>query len=180
LKKAVSIVLLSFFLFNTIGYKLLFYYQVLVADSRMEAKIENLQDSDPSLFTVKIPIRLPYHTDWKDYESVEGEVTYHNTTYRYVKQKVFRDTLILLCVNYPEKSQIRKNYNDYFKKVNDLTSDSSKKQVLKQASDDFYQKSESFLAKIYPITISGYSTLNRVLKTSSFIPTIEVPPDQIS
>lgn len=152
----------------------------MVADSRMQAKIENLQDSDPSLFTVKIPIRLPYHTDWKDYESVEGEVTYHNTTYRYVKQKVFRDTLILLCVNYPEKSQIHKNYSDYFKKVNDLNSDSSKKQVLKQAKDDFYQKSKSFLAEIYPVTISGYFALNRVLKTSSFIPIIEIPPDQRS
>lgn len=152
----------------------------MVADSRMQAKIEAMQDSDKSLFTVKIPIRLPYHTDWKDYESVEGEITYNNTTYKYVKRKVLRDTLILLCVNYQEKSLIRKNYNDYFKKVYDLATDSPKKQVLKQTKDDFYQKSESLPGAVYPLTVSGYISFIQVLKTSSYNPLIEIPPDQIS
>ncbi|MHB1177208.1 MAG: hypothetical protein ACYCZO_02645, partial [Daejeonella sp.] len=151
MKKAISILLLSFFLFNIIGYKLFFYYLVTEADSRIQAKIAVLHESDESLFTVKIPIRLPYHTDWKDYESVEGEMTYNNTTYKYVKRKVLRDTLILLCVKYQEKSVIEKNSNEYFKKVNDLTTDNSKKQEIKHAKEDFYQKSENSLAAFYPL-----------------------------
>lgn len=162
------------------GYKLFFYYQIKVADAIMQAKIETLKESDKSLFTVKIPIRLPYHTDWKDFESVEGEMIYENTTYKYVKRKVLRDTLILLCVNYLEKSLIQENSNDYFKKVNDLAADNSKKQVLKQTKDDFYQKSENLPGAVYPLAKFDNFFLNQVLKTSSYNPKIEIPPDQFS
>jgi hypothetical protein len=176
LKKAISILLLSFFLFNIIGYKLFFYYQVTEADSRIQAKIDVLHESDESLFTVKIPIRLPYHTDWKDYESVEGEMTYNNTTYKYVKRKVFRDTLILLCVKYQEKSVIEKNSNEYFKKVNGLTTDNSKKQEIKHAKEDFYQKSENSLPAFNPLKTFRYFSLIQVLKTSSYHSELERPP----
>ncbi len=168
--------LLSLFLFTTIGYKLLFYYQIRAADSRIQAKIETLHESDESLFTVKIPIRLPYHTDWKDFESVEGEMTYDNTTYKYVKRKVLRDTLILLCVKHQEKSVIEKNSNEYFKKVNDLTTDHSKKQEIKQAKEDFYQKSESSLAAVFFLSTFQYSLFGQVLKTSSYHSELERPP----
>lgn len=168
--------LLSFFLFNIIGYKLFFYYQITEADSRIQAKIAVLHESDESLFTVKIPIRLPYHTDWKDYESVEGEMTYNNTTYKYVKRKVLRDTLILLCVKYQEKSVIEKNSNEYFKKVNDLTTDNSKKQEIKHAKEDFYQKSENSIASFYSLKTFPYYSLSQVLKTSSYHSELERPP----
>ena len=176
MKKAISILLLSFFLFNIIGYKLFFYYQVTEADSRIQAKIDVLHESDESLFAVKIPIRLPYHTDWKDYESVEGEMTYNKTTYKYVKRKVLRDTLILLCVKYQEKSVIEKNSNEYFKKVNDLTTDHSKKQEIKHAKEDFYQKSENSTASFYPLKTFRYYSLNQILKTSSYHQKIDRPP----
>jgi len=176
LKKAISILLLSFFLFNIIGYKLFFFYQVIEADSLIQARIDVLHESDESLFTVKIPIRLPYHTDWKDYESVEGEMTYNKTTYKYVKRKVLRDTLILLCVKYQEKSVIEKNSNEYFKKVNDLTTDSKKKQEIKHAKDDFYQKSEISMDTFYPLKTFRYHSLNQILKISSYHSELERPP----
>ena len=143
----------------------------------MDATIANMNESDKSLFTVKIPIRLPYHTDWKNFESVEGEVTYNQTTYKYVKRKVLRDTLILLCVNFQEKSQIQKNSNDFFKKINDLTADNGKKQVLKQYKIDFFQRSENLLAEVYPIKVSLYFLNNQLLKFTSYNSPIEMPPD---
>lgn len=159
-----------------IGYKLLFYYQIRVAESFMQERIQTIDESDESLFTLKIPIRLPYHTDWKDFESVEGEISYNNTTYKYVKRKVLRDTLILLCVNYQEKSLIRKNQDDYFKRVNDLTADNSKKQVLKQTKDDYYQELRTLFASVYPISITLFHCFNHNIKTSAYIPSIDVPP----
>ncbi|WP_026899081.1 hypothetical protein [Daejeonella oryzae] len=179
MKKGVSILLLGFFLFNIIGYKLFFYYQIAVADSRMQSKIETMHETDRSLFTIKIPIRLPYHTDWKDFESIEGEMTYKNTTYKYVKRKVLRDTLILLCVNHQEKSLIQKNSDDYFKKVNDLNTDKSK-QVLKQSKDDFFEKSVKLSFPDYPIILFDHSLFSRVLKTSTYKSSIEMPPDHLS
>lgn len=134
------------FLFNTIGYKAIFSYLEKEADSRIEAKISNIDELDKRLITVKIPINLPYHTDWSEFESVDGEMTFKNKTYKYVKRKVLRDTLILLCIDHTEKSQLQKSSADYYKKVNDLAPESNKKPVLKQAKTDYYQDSSSMLA----------------------------------
>lgn len=168
--------MLSFFLFNILGYKLFFYYQLTEADSRIQAKIDVLQESDESLFTVKIPLRLPYHTDWKHYESVEGEMSYKNTTYKYVKRKVLRDTLILLCIEHREKSIIERNSNDFAKKVNEVLPDGSKKQILKQTKEDFYQKSHNISAAVYAMRISITFPLIQDLETSSYHQKIDRPP----
>lgn len=176
MRRVVSVLLVSCFLFNIAGYKLFFYYQLVQADSRIQARIETIRESDKNLFAVKIPIRLPYHTDWTDFESVEGEMTYNNTTYKYVKRKVLRDTLILLCIEHREKSLIQKNSSDYSKKVNDLLPDTSKKQILKQAKDDFYQRAEGLEGAFYTVKSSAIVTPEQVLKTSSYHQEIDRPP----
>ena len=145
LKKTACIILLLVFLFNSIGYKALFFYLEKQADSRMDAKIRTLDELDKQLISVKIPINLPYQTDWREFESTDGEMIYKGKTYKYVKRKVMRDTLILLCIDHKEKSELEKSSSDYFKKVNDLASESSKKPVLKQAKTDYYQETTELL-----------------------------------
>lgn len=140
MKKSASIFLLLIFLFNTIGYKVFFFYQERQADARIEARIRTIGEMDKRLITVKLPINLPYQTDWTEFESVDGEMNYNGATYKYVMRKVMRDTIILLCIDHKEKSQIEKRSSDYFKKVNDLASESQKKPVLKQAQTDYYQE----------------------------------------
>ena len=54
-------------------------------------------------------------------------MTYNNKTYRYVKRKVLRDTLILLCIEHREKSIIERNRKDFAKKINEVLPDGSKK-----------------------------------------------------
>ncbi|HUH33018.1 MAG TPA: hypothetical protein VLZ28_03640, partial [Daejeonella sp.] len=126
MKKAASIFLLIVFLFNTVGYKALFCYLEEQADVRLEAKIKTLDESDSRLITVKIPINLPYQTDWREFESIDGEMTFKGKTYRYVMRKVLRDTLILLCINHEEKSQLQRASAEYYKKINDLASNTKK------------------------------------------------------
>ena len=176
MRRIVSIALIGCFLFNMIGYKLCFYYQIIEADSRIQARIESLNESEENLFTVKIPIRLPYHTDWKEFESVEGEMTYNNSTYRFVKRKVLRDTLILLCIEHREKSIIERNSGDFAKKVNEVLPDGSQKQILKQAKEDFYQKSNGVSVAIYSLESSVTFFVIQALKTSSYHQKIDRPP----
>lgn len=148
LKKAASIFLLLIFLFNTIGYKAFFLYQERQADARIEARIRTISELDKRLISIKIPINLPYQTDWREFESVDGEMSYKGRTYKYVKRKVMRDSIILLCIDHKEKSQIEKTSSDYFKKVNDLASDNQKKPVLKQAKSDYYQETKDLFNPI--------------------------------
>lgn len=146
MKKAASILLLTVFLFNTIGYKGVFLYLEQEADSRIEARIRNLDELDKQLIAVKIPINLPYQTDWREFESVDGEMTFKGKTYKYVKRKVLRDTLILLCIDHKEKSELLKSSADYFAQVNDLASETNKKTVLKQVKTEYFQEVKNLFA----------------------------------
>jgi hypothetical protein len=179
LKKSASILLLLIFLFNTIGYKALFFYLEKEADARIEAKIRTIDELDKRLITIKLPINLPYQTDWREFESIDGEMTFKGKTYKYVKRKVMRDTLVLLCIDHSEKSRLEKGSAEYFKKVNDLTTESQKKPVLKQAKTDYYQEVKDLVAY-------SLARLNKHYKTPDFTPPIaagyslmaEMPPEK--
>lgn len=149
MKKLVSIGLLLVFLFNVIGYKVMFYYLEQAADTRIEARLEALSELNKNLITVKIPIKLPYQTDWEKFERTDGEVMVNGTVYRYVKQRVYRDTLILLCINYKEKSDLVKKRSEYFQKVNDLSAENNKKPTLKQIKTEYFQQPVPIFFKLY-------------------------------
>ena len=116
------------------------------ADERIEARIRDNTPSDKGLITFKFPVQLPYHTDETEFEKAEGEINVNGVIYKLVKKKVYRDTLIVLCINHAEKTLIQKEINDYFNKVNELASNTSKKGVSKQITVDYY-----LLAKLLSI-----------------------------
>lgn len=160
MKKVVSISFLLVFLFNVLGYKIFFYYLEIEADDRIQSKIEQISETDKELITIKIPINLPYHTDWAKFERVDGEVNFKGKIYKYVKQKVSKDTLILLCINDKEKTEINKQRDNYVKKINDLTTEKNKKPNLKQSKTDYYESFE--LVKFVLFTSNKYEyQLNR-------------------
>lgn len=177
MKKIVSIILLFVFLFNIIGYKFFFDYLQYSADVRIESKIQTLHEFDEYLITIKIPINLPYQTDWKDFEPASGEMVYKGITYKYVKQKVQKDTLILLCINHTERSSIDKNSCDYFKKVNDLASETNKKPTIKQPKTDYYQETKNNNLAFQSADPTKYHNYTGVGSVSGHPIIIENPPE---
>lgn len=179
LKKSACILLLMVFLFNTIGYKAVFLYLEKQADARIDLKIETLNEADKELITVKIPVNLPYQADWSEFESIDGEMTFKGRTYKYVKRKIVRDTLILLCIAHTEKSQLEKRSSDYYKKVNDLTAETGKKRVITQAKTDFYQANEYSSS----IVRFGLAIQNNFVYAASiapiYLPKQKMPPRHI-
>jgi hypothetical protein len=147
LKKLTAIFLLALFVFNSIGYRLVVDYAMDKADASFEANLDKGHYDPTQLITVKIPLNLPYQTNWKDFERVNGEMNVNGIVYKYVQRKVYNDTLILQCIPHQEKTELEQKANDYFGKVNDLPgNDNSKKsEVLKQLTSDydFYTSAES-------------------------------------
>jgi len=177
MKKAVSILLLTIFVFNTIGYKALFVFLEQEADARIQAKIQTLDELDKRLITVKIPINLPYQTDWREFESIDGEMIFKGKTYKYVKRKVLRDSLILLCIDHQEKNQLQKSSADYFKKVNDLASETNKKPVLKIAKTDYYQESAKLAVCISSIVVLKQTKISYIPQIANGYPVkVKTPP----
>lgn len=157
-----------------------FYYLQHSADTRIEAKIQSINELDKRMITVKIPINLPYQTDWEDFEEVDGEMNIKGVAYKYVKRKIYQDTLILLCINHREKSVIQKNSNDYFKKVNDLVSETSKKPTFKQTKNDFYEEIKSTSIALFALEQHQFNPYQEASRASGYVCTVEMPPDQHS
>lgn len=176
MKKTAVIFLLILFLFNTIGYKALFLYLSQKADNRIDAQIA--AKGDHGLITFKIPLHLPYLTDSDDFETTEGEITVKGEIYKLVKKKILRDTLIVLCIDHQEKTQIEKEGNEYFKKVNDLTANTSKKSGAKQVKVDYLLEDKlikSGIISVIPKTAFYRFTSGSLLP--GHFPLITSPPE---
>jgi hypothetical protein len=50
------------------------------------------------LTLVKLPVNMPAITDWTSFEDIRGTITFENVSYNYVKMKLTRTALYLLCV----------------------------------------------------------------------------------
>ena len=62
---------------------------------------------------IKVPISIPYVTDSKGYERVDGEFEHNRHVYRLVKQKLQNDTLIIVCIKDNQAVKINQALTDY-------------------------------------------------------------------
>ncbi len=122
MKKFFTTLMLSAFLFNLVGYKLVYYVLLNHADTSFEIALDKEIYNEAKLITVSIPNPLPYQTDWKDFERVDGEMTYKGKIYKYVKRKVEKGQLIIKCLPDDEKTHLLSSKEDFFKLVNDIQS----------------------------------------------------------
>jgi hypothetical protein len=138
-KKLAAILLLALFVFNTVGFRLFIDYTLNKADEKFEAKLDKGSYNLSELVTIKIPLNLPYQSNSKDFERVDGEVNVNGIIYKYVQRKIFNDTLILQCIPHEEKTALQEKANDYMGKVNDLPgNDNGKKaEAFKQLFSDY-------------------------------------------
>lgn len=117
MKKTAAILLLTLFLFNLFGYKVWFYYMQSRSQQQVQASLDKQQYNDNELITIKVPLSLPYFTDWKEFEEYDGSIEFNGQHYNYVKRKVYQDTLILLCLPNNEQNRLSAAKSDYEKLV---------------------------------------------------------------
>lgn len=148
MKKLTAIFLLLIFLFNLGGYRLWLNYEQQQSDKRLVASLDKNEYDEADLISIKVPISLPYRTDWKEFERIDGEINLNGKIYKYVKRKVQNGELILLCIPDHNKMQLQTAKDDFFKFANDLMqnnsskkSDNSKTAVFKNLLSEYYQNS---------------------------------------
>jgi len=62
------------------------------------------------LTEIIIPVNLPNISDWKGFENIAGEIQFGSTTYNYVKMKMTRTGLHLMCIpNYETTQHVDQN-----------------------------------------------------------------------
>jgi hypothetical protein len=122
LKRLLAILFLLLLLFNMIGYRLYFYYAQQMADKALMATLDEETYDQKDLLVIKVPLSLPYQSDWKDFERVDGEIDVNGETYKYVKRKVVNGTMVLLCLPDHHRTRLENAKEAFFELVNNMQS----------------------------------------------------------
>ncbi|MEO5684225.1 MAG: hypothetical protein ABIQ88_16410 [Chitinophagaceae bacterium] len=127
MKKIASILLLGLLLFNWCGYRWVINLVQQNADTRLEAKLDRNEYDESQLIEIKVPVNLPYQTNWAAFERYDGEIEVNGVHYKYVKRKMEDGQLVLKCIPNQTKQRLESAKDDLFKITNDLQQDNAAK-----------------------------------------------------
>lgn len=120
MKKLAAILLLSVHLFYLGGYMLAFQYFINRSDSQLVKQMYDNKFDPEKLVELKVPVNMPTIQDWTEYEHIEGQFQFNNVYYNYVRLKMTRDTMYLICLPNNVKSNLVKANLIITKNLNDV------------------------------------------------------------
>lgn len=184
MKRAASILLLIVLLFNFIGYRLVSFYLENKANQQLEAKLDKNDYDDAQLISLKIPVtHLSYYNNSIQFERVDGQIEVNGVQYKYVKRRIYNDSVELLCIPNQTAMSLRSAKDEFFKMVNDLQQTGQSKKTgshssSKNFSVDNYTLNESFIISNLSSALSEQNKFHfSVAIASCYSPTAEQPPE---
>jgi hypothetical protein len=184
LKQIAAILLALVLLFNWVGYRILSDYFEHRADFVMEQKLDNSEYDESQLVELKIPLKLPYQNNWQEFERFDGEIEVDGIHYKYVKRKVYNDSLVLLCLPHESKMKLQYARDEFFKLVNDLQHPSQNKKSdggnslsVKNPVTEYYSQSNYWLIPKLTALHFQFHVNNSSFHSSGFNITPEQPPE---
>jgi len=111
--------MLLLFLLNTVGFYGIFLGMQLRYAREANKQLDDGQYSASDAMTFKVPLSVPYASDNQEYQRVAGEFEHRGEVYRLVKQKLYHDTLYIVCVKDRESKKINQALDDYVKTFTD-------------------------------------------------------------
>ena len=98
MKRVAILIILIVFLLNAVGfYGILLGLQLKFA-SEVNKQLDEDQYTTSDAITFRVPMSIPYSIEEQDYHRVTGEFEHEGEVYRLVKQKLYKDTLYIVCV----------------------------------------------------------------------------------
>ena len=90
--------MLGIYLFNLGGQLALHQYFSHLSDKFFTEQTSKGLYNVGDLTEVKLPVNMPEITNWKNYENIKGCIQFDNVSYNYVKMKITRSALYLMCI----------------------------------------------------------------------------------
>ncbi|HVW13024.1 MAG TPA: hypothetical protein VHB54_04330 [Mucilaginibacter sp.] len=110
MKRPIAIAFLLFHLFGVYGNFIAYQYFIYKSDKFFNEQISKNHYRVDDLVEVKLPVKMPAIEDWKEYIFINGQIKLGNASYNYVKLKMTRDTMYLMCIpNYEATRLINQN-----------------------------------------------------------------------
>jgi len=185
LKKIASVILLGLLLFNCCGYRWVINIVQQHADTKLEAKLDRNEYDESQLIEIKVPVSLPYQTDWASFERYDGEIEVNGIHYKYVKRKIQDGQLLLKCIPNQTKQRLETAKGDLFKISNDIQQDNGGKKtgnpglsLVKNALGDYDNLQQLSISAMYAaVTAQTYNVYQPSLVTDLLHSTPEQPPE---
>jgi len=152
-------------------------------NAELETQLDENRYDEGQLITVKIPVTsLPYYNNSKSFERTDGQIDIAGIEYKYVKRRIYKDSLELLCIPNSAAMQLHSAKDDFFKLVNDLQYGQTKKTNphsynYKSFVSDHYTLNDFFIVGIAGLTLSKNHDHYLDNTSSDFSGTDERPPD---
>lgn len=178
MRRLVAILLLSVHLFTTVGYTLVFEYFIHRSDQQIVKEIYD-QRTQKKLIEIKIPVNLPNIHPWSRYEHIEGQIQLNGTYYNYVRLKMTRDTMAMICLPNNVKTQLVKANVILAKEISDTPmSKKAHDNLLKHGADVQYHLSDiTYQFKANPVFIKRQYNNAFASLLNPFIETRGQPPN---
>jgi predicted HNH restriction endonuclease len=178
-----SIFFISILLFNSGGYRLLLDYVEVHQNTQLEMQLDDKQYDEASLIEIRVPVSLPYQTDWKEFERVDGEVEFNGMHYKFVERKLQGGEMIYKCLPNEGKAQLVNARENFFKLVNDLQTQepsskkSNSKHSVKTFSFDFCDEMKCWTLDALQQENSSYNNYSAAVHSAAYMLTPEQPPE---
>lgn len=90
---------------------------------RLELKLDRLQYKESELTSIKIPVtHLSYYQNSASFERVNGEMEINGVPYKYVKRRIYNDSLEVLCIPDQMLVKLRASGKGHFTLVHGIAS----------------------------------------------------------
>jgi len=183
MKQLAAILLLGIFSFNIFGYKLVALFLESKLDEKMELALDENNYADQELISIKQPINLPYYQNSKTFERVDGEIEIAGVYYKYVKCRIYNDSLELLCIPNAGKMKILEAKVDFSKMASDFQQNNNKKKSnsdsksFQKTISEFEEEQSTNLASNVTSAARNYLLLNSLFINEPFTSSVDQPPD---
>jgi hypothetical protein len=173
--------------FNWYGYQLVSSFLQDRANHGLEARLDENRYDESQLISVRVPLTtLSYYNSSTQFERVDGQIEIGGVQYKYVKRRIFKDSLELLCIPNQAAMGLQTAKSNFFQQVNDLQQHSnqgkkSNSGVIKNFSSTDYYKTDGFFAMGLPFSTELPQSFKPApVIASSYVMTAEQPPDLLS
>jgi hypothetical protein len=179
--------MLALLSFNWFGYRFVISFFEDEANEKFESQLDNSNYDNDELISIKVPAtNLAYYTNSKLFERVDGQVEINGVLYNYVKQRLYNDSVELLCIPNAVVMKLQTEKNDLVRSVNDIQqTDQAKKTNSHPVNAKNFSLDHYTILDIYSVSDLFAHAANRsfyfsISTSFPYCTAIENPPEHSS
>lgn len=180
MKRSFSILLLSVFLFNVVGYYPVFWGLKYRASMEMNQRLDDDNYNADETVTIKIPLTVPYNTFGQDYERMTGSFEHHGEFFKLIKQKLEKDTLYIVCIKDHKEKQLHAAMTDFIKLSTDLPTSQQTLKLLSGLIKDYIPTTQTVLNQNRKALCLTFGTTPDFSLLTNNLPVPTPPPDLLA